>query len=257
MGAAIAPPGPRRWVADVRPDGVELRTIVRRWSSAPGPSARLARVACGTALRAARLAVAVQGRFPLVSHPEKPGVLAVVHAGGPVPARHRDLLLHAVLVSGRSPASAVRPPTRSAAVLQLCSAAESEKAWLRVLRTVPTAGAALGPCWHDLDADGPAAAGSGESFAAVVGSPGSGPLADLRLGQAVEAIRLTAAAMGLDMRVLAAPAAVTSPDLRPHLHGSADAVAVVEFGRNDRARSLVPVAGDERPGRMDGGAVHR
>src|SRR5215212_3765522 len=92
--AALQPPGPVRWTLDVRIDRVELRAVTRRWSTAAEPPARLARVACGTALRASRLAGAVQGRQPLVSHPDQPGVLAVLHAGEVVAARREELLLH-------------------------------------------------------------------------------------------------------------------------------------------------------------------
>jgi hypothetical protein len=113
--AALRPPGPVRWVLDPRPDRVELRAVIRRWSTAVEPAARLAQVAAGTALRAARLAVAVQGREPLVSHPDQPGVLAVLRAGGVVAPRREELALHAMLRHATDPAPVrVGKPDRTA-----------------------------------------------------------------------------------------------------------------------------------------------
>src|SRR4051812_33014460 len=180
--AALRPPGHVRWTLDVRTDRVELRPVIRRWSRAAEPPARLARVACGTALRAARLAVAVQGRQPLVSHPDQPGVLAVLHPGDVVPPRPEDLLLHATLL--QEPGPARNPVQDLTAVLRwLRRAAESEGAWLRLLPEPPAPFAALGPCWGAPDGPRPVRTAQ-EPVAAVIGAPGRLPAADLRAGQA-------------------------------------------------------------------------
>ena len=194
--AALRPPGPVRWVLDPRPDRVELRAVIRRWSTAVEPTARLARVAAGTALRAARLAVAVQGREPLVSHPEQPGVLAVLHAGGVVAPRPEELALHAMLRHATDSAPVqVGNLDRTAVLRLLRRAAETEGAWLRALPESPAPSATLGPCWYDPD-DVSWAEPASETFAAVIGAPGRPPAADLRAGQAVETVRLTSQGPG-------------------------------------------------------------
>ena len=201
--AALQPPGPMRWIIEARADGVELRAVVRRWSTALDPSAQLARIACGTALRGARLAVSVQGRQPLVAYPERPGLLAVVHPGIMVPPRRAELLLHGLLRQEIAPAwCRARLLDRPAALQRLRSAAEAEGTWLRVLPgPVP---AHLGRSWQDTDDQAPAV--GRRTIAALVGAPGRVPAADLRVGQAIETLRLTAMVLGLEMHVLAAPA---------------------------------------------------
>jgi hypothetical protein len=225
--AALQLPGPARWTLDVRTDRVELRPVVRRWSTAAEPPARLARVACGAALRAARLAVAVQGRQPLVSHPDQPGVLAVLHAGEVVPPRREELLLHATLLLEPGPAR--NPAQGLTAVLRwLRRAAESEGAWLRLLPEPPAPSTALGPCWDRPD--GPRRAPTAPApVTVVIGAPGRLPAADLRAGQAVETVRLTAAALGLDLHVLAAPAAATAA-IERCTGRTTDTLAVVQIG---------------------------
>jgi hypothetical protein len=233
--AALRPPGPVRWILDPRPDRVELRAVIRRWSTAVEPVARLARVAAGTALRAARLAVAVQGREPLVSHPDQPGVLAVLHAGGAVAPRREELALHAMLRHATDPAPVrVGNPDRTAVLRLLRRAAEAEGAWLRALPQSPAASATLGPCWYDPD-EVSWAEPVQETFAAVIGAPGRPPAADLRSGQAVETVRLTARALGLDLQVLAAPVATTTPAITRRLGPTTDTLAIVQIGRLDQA----------------------
>ena len=171
--AALQPPGPVRWTLDVRIDRVELRAVTRRWSTAAELPARLARVACGTALRAGRLAVAVQGRQPLVSHPDQPGVLAVLHAGDVVAPRREELLLHAMLL--QEPHLARHPAPDLTAVLRwLRRAAESEGAWLRLLPERPAPSAALGPCWDGPDDPCPGRTAA-HPVAVVIGAPGRLP----------------------------------------------------------------------------------
>jgi hypothetical protein len=232
--AALRPPGPVRWVLDSRPDRVELRAVIRRWSIAVEPAARLARVASGTALRAARLAVAVQGREPLVSHLDQPGVLAVVHVGGVVAPRGEDLLLHAMLRHATDPTPVrVGNPDRTAVLRRLRRAAETEGAWLRALPESLALSAMPGPCWYGVD-DVSWAEPTQETFTAVIGAPGRPPAADLRAGQAVETVRLTARALGLDLQVLAAPLATTTPPSTRRLGPTTDTLAIVQIGRLDQ-----------------------
>lgn len=242
--AALRPPGPVPWTLDVGTDRIELRAVIRRWSTAAEPPARLARVACGTALRAARLAVAVQGRQPLVSHPDQPGVLAVLHAGDMVPPRREDLLLHATLL--QEPGPARNPAQGLTAVLRwLRRAAESEGAWLRLLPEPPAPSAALGPCWDDPD--GPRRAPTAPApVTVVIGAPGRLPAADLRAGQAVETVRLTAMALGLDLHVLAAPA-TTTPAVERCIGRTTDTLAIVQIGRPVRREDGNSDLSDRRP----------
>jgi hypothetical protein len=232
--AALRPPGPARWIINARSDRVELRTVVRRWSTAVEPSARLTRIACGTVLQAIRLALAAQGRRPLVSHPDQPGLLAVVYPGAVVAPRREDLLLQAMLRCGtdrtRDPA---RPADRPSVVRRLRQAAESEGAWLRVLPEPPASAATLGPCWSDVD-DHPRGGPTREPVFAVIGAPGRSPAADLRAGQALETVRLTAMTLSLDVQVLAAPAAPTTPAVSRCVGRTSDTLAVVRIGRPDR-----------------------
>jgi hypothetical protein len=184
--AAVRPPGPLRWTADRHIDRVDLHLVIRRWSAGTDPSARLARLACGTALRAARLAVAVQGHRPVVSWPDHRGLLAVLHAGDVAAPRREDALLHAVLRGAYAP-QLFRRPSRTAALQQLRRAAETEGAWLRVPDDVPGRSPALGPCWDDPDdaawTGGGAGSGAG-TVAALIGAAGPVPAVDLRVGQA-------------------------------------------------------------------------
>jgi hypothetical protein len=202
--SALQPDGPLRWSIESRADCVELRAVVRRWcTAAADPTAQLARVAGGAALRAARLAVAVQGRHPLVSYPEQPGVLAVLYAGLPAAPRRSDMLLHRLLRHEVVPAwyraRLLDPPT---ALRRLRCAVEGEGAWMQVLDGSPPAD--LGPHWQDADGQAPDA--DRRTVVALVGAPGRLPVADLRVGQALETLRLTAMVLGLEMDVLAAPA---------------------------------------------------
>ena len=148
--AAVRPPGPLRWTADRHIDRVDLRLVIRRWSAGTDPSARLARLACGTALRAARLAVAVQGHRPVVSWPDHRGLLAVLHAGDVAAPRREDALLHAVLRGAYAP-QLFRRPSRTAALQQLRRAAGP----------VPAVDLRVGQAPRDgpVDRDGPRARG--------------------------------------------------------------------------------------------------
>jgi hypothetical protein len=68
----------------------------------------------------------------------------------------------------------------------------------------------------------------------VIGAPGRPPAADLRAGQAVETVRLTATALGLDLHVLATPATTTTA-IERRIGRTTDTLAIVQIGRPGRA----------------------
>jgi hypothetical protein len=224
--SAVQPPGHVRWTADRHVDHVDLRLVVRRRSTGVETAARLARLACGAALRAARLAVAVQGRQPVVSCPDQPGLMAVLQAGRAVAPRHEEEVLYSVLRDTFVP-PLLRCPSRTAVLQRLRRSAEVDGAWLRVLTAVPCPSPALGPSWHELD-EGAWTAPGPDTAAVLVGARGPVPAVDLRVGQAVEAVRLTATALGLAVRVLAAPATPAALGIRSLEDGGADVLAVVQ-----------------------------
>lgn len=65
---------------------------------------------------------------------------------------------------------------------------------------------------------------------ALVGAPGRLPATDLRVGQAIETLRLTAMVLGLEMDVLAAPAEPAAAGLPRCLGSDAETIAIVRFG---------------------------
>jgi hypothetical protein len=223
---AVQPPGPVRWTVQQHLDRVELRLVVRRWSIGVEPPARLARLAAGAALRAARLAVAVQGREPVVSRPDQPGLLAVLHAGRAAVVRREEELLHAVLCGTFVPPR-YRAPGRAAVLQRLRRVAEAEGAWLRLLPEAPVPSSALGPGWFG---PGALASTAGAVDAVLIGARGPVPAVDLRVGQAIEAVWLTGMALGLAVGVLAAPAAPAALGIGPSGGRGADVLAVVRVG---------------------------
>lgn len=225
--AALQPPGARRWIVEARADCVEVRTVVRRWFTARDPSTQLAHIACGTALRAARLAVAVQGRRPLVSYPARPGPLAVLHPGPAARPRRDEVLLHRLLRREIAPAWWRARLLDPAPVLQrLRYAAEREGTWMRTLAGPPPTD--LGSGWHDAHERD--ASGDRRTILAVIGAPGGLPAADLRVGQAIEALRLTAMVLGLEMHVLAAPAGPAAAGLPRGGGLGPQTLAILRFG---------------------------
>lgn len=215
---AAHPPGAPRWFARPTDEGLELRTVVRRWSEVAEQPARISRIAGGAALRAARLAIAVQGRSALVSRPDEPGLLAVLRAGMPVRPRPEDLVLNAVMHDLRSDPVPKRPAVDpEVARPRLRRAAEAEGAWLR---TVDSRDPVAPPSTRWSEPGGPV------TMRVLLGALGRNPAADLRLGQAIEAVRLTAAAFGLGVSVAGLPS-----------HGAVrESVAVLEVWRPARGR---------------------
>lgn len=193
--AAAAPGGPRRWFTTAVEDGVAFRTVARRWSSAAEPPARLARTACGAALYAARTALAVNGRRPVVTTPGAPGLIAVVRPGVAADPRPAERAAYAVLRHGPRSDVRLRP---GAALPHLRRAAEAEGAWTGVVELRP--GADLGPRWD------PVGDPAGDAVTLLLDVAGDSPWVEVQAGQAVEAVVLAARAAGLHAAVLAAPA---------------------------------------------------
>jgi hypothetical protein len=205
---AVAPAGPVPWFLEPvdgrsggAADGLALRMTVRRWARAVEPQARLARLACGTALHAVRLAVAAQGRRPVVSTPGgpsgRPGLVAVVRAGHVAAPRPAERAAYAALLDPTA-----RPPLETTAAMpHLRQAAEAEGAWLTAVRPGPCVrGEILGPRWPGGDSGGP------DTVTLVMGVPGTSPWVEVQAGQAVEAVVLAARTAGSTATVLAAPA---------------------------------------------------
>ncbi|GJF01089.1 hypothetical protein [Pseudonocardia sp. D17] len=206
--------GPTPWYIDAVPDGVAMRMIVRRWTEASSPDAVLARIAAGTALRAARLAVVGFGRRPVTAHGPEPGVVAVLRAGG----RREPCPEETAMLDGQRRSGVPRRPDPVVPEVGLLPwlrrAAEREGAWAR--STGPMPHVDVGPAWPDGRAVPEHPSGL------LLGTDGLALHADVRLGQAIEAVRLTAAALGWWTRIAAAPA--DRDRLREALRGSARAV---------------------------------
>lgn len=208
---AVQAAGPVPWCLDPVPDGVAIRLLVRRWTDSTSQDAVLARVACGTALQAASLAITGLGRRPVAAFSSEPGVLVVLRAGERREPRSEELAMLAGLRHCGVPRR-LDPVVPEAGLLPwLRRAAERQGGWARRSGTGLDAG--LGPAWPDsrLITD--------PSSTVVVGADGGPPYADVRLGRAIEAIRLTAAALGWWTRIAAAPA--DEQRLRAALRGSA------------------------------------
>ncbi|GAY07373.1 hypothetical protein [Pseudonocardia sp. N23] len=211
---AARPAGPTPWYVDPVSDGVAIRMTVRRWTEAPSAEAVLARVGCGTALRAASLAVVGLGRRPVTTVSSEPGVLAVLRAGEyREPCREEVAMLDGLQRFGVP--RRLDPAVREAGLLPwLRRAAEREGVWARNAGRIDATG--LGPAWSD----GRAVPEHPSTLA--MGADGPPPYADVRLGRAIEAVRLTAAALGWWTRIAAAP--VDRSCLHDALGGSAGAV---------------------------------
>jgi hypothetical protein len=167
----------------------------------------------------------------VVSWPDHRGLLAVLHAGDVAAPRREDALLHAVLRGAYAP-QLFRAPEPYRGTTAAAPRGQTEGAWLRVPDDVPGRSPAVGPCWDDPDdaawTGGGAGSGAG-TVAALIGAAGPVPAVDLRVGQALETVRLTATALGLAVRVLAAPAAPAALGIRSSERTGADVLAVVRL----------------------------
>ncbi|MBN9110778.1 MAG: hypothetical protein J0I34_18610 [Pseudonocardia sp.] len=190
--------GPIPWYLDPVPDGVAFRLLVRRWADSASKDAVLARIGCGTALQASSLAIAGLGRRPVTSFPTEPGVLAVLRVGERREPCSEELAMLAGLRHSGVPRR-LEPPVPEAGLMPwLRRAAERQGGWARRSDTVLDEG--VGPAWPD------GRTVTGRPATMIVGADGGPPLAEVRLGRVIEAVRLTAAALGWWTRIAAAPA---------------------------------------------------
>lgn len=196
--AAIAPPGEARWFARPVSDGLQFRSVVKDWVDGQVERAREMRVACGAAVCTARLALLVQGREPVVVHPPRVGLLAALSAGAVVEPRDRDRSLYQLVHHTGPPAGPAETVERFRAALR--RAADVRHVWFRTIAVpAPQRLLDLGRPWPGrLD---PTAA----DVVAVIGAPATDRIADLRVGETVQHLRLVSATLGWDLQVLAGP----------------------------------------------------
>lgn len=195
---AMAPPGDPRWFARPVSDGIQFRSVVKDWVDARAEQAREMRVACGAAVCTARLALLVHGREPSVVHPARPGLLAALNAGAAVEPRDRERQLYrAIHRSGPGGVEPAAPDRLRVALRRTC---DVRHAWFRTIAApAPAVLADLGHPWMDR----PDVAESG--LVAVVGAPATDRIADLRVGEAVQHLRLVSVTLGWDLTILAGP----------------------------------------------------
>jgi hypothetical protein len=196
--AAAPISGARRWWVTTKGDGIELHSV---WAPhIPAPVLRATRVATGTALLAARLAVAVSGSRPVTTllPGERPrGVLAIVRCGTVAGPTRAERVLFDALARARRPGR-VAPVALAMPLLR--SAAEAEGAWLRTVID-PADGDRL----RGLPPGDPAGIVPPGGLLAVLGSHGELPQGDIRAGQALQRVLCTARALGVAVSVLAGP----------------------------------------------------
>jgi hypothetical protein len=228
--------GPRPWRLEADGPGVALRTDLRRRLPATDPEARSLRLSCGVGLLTVRLAVAAQGLRPVVGllpDPTRPGLVGTVHPAGGAEPRPDEAALHAALPHRCAPdAPGAGRPVTAADRLLLRRAAEVEGAWLHAVdrpderhRVGELLRRAHRHQWVDpgvraeRDRTGPraraatraAALRAGSDPAAlllVLGTRHDGPVAQVRAGQALQRVLLTATVLGLTSTVLPAPTEV-------------------------------------------------
>lgn len=195
VAAAMAPAvhSVQAWRFRVVPGLIEIRADIARFRTMTDPRARRARsvhLSSGAALFNLRLAAAQLGREPVVrllpDH-SRPGLLGTLRLAGPhrtTPFERR--LYAATLKPAQVRQSATAPPPLTAAgtpgprTAELAEAARLEGA---TLRRVPQA--------ERVDEPGI------ESW--LLSTPGDGPMAWLRAGQALQRVLLTAAAQSISV----------------------------------------------------------
>ena len=196
--AATAPqfPDSTHWWAKVVRDGLELRATGGLLVTAP--AGRLTRVAVGAALLAARLAMAVAGARPhttLLPDPRRPALLAVLRPGGAAEPNRDERVLHRALVCPE-PLAPGRPVGPALPLLR--RAADAERAWLRTVTDRADRNRLLAVLGREEEDSDP------EAVLIVLGSH-SGPAGEIRAGQALRRVLLTAQALGLHGDIVAGP----------------------------------------------------
>lgn len=201
-------PGARPWWPALDDNAVTLRTTGLHGRAAGVVGVRETRICAGAGLLGMRLLVAAHGRRPfvrLLPDPARPEVLAVLRRSAREAARPPDWELSALLgpIPTGGPSGAALPAVRYA----LRRAAAAEAAWLRTATDrgeLPGLGVrARAGCTVTQAA-----------LYAVLGGDGDVPVAQLRVGQALHRVLLTAARLGLPGRVLAGPADLLPPEGR-------------------------------------------
>ena len=196
--AAMSPPGGARWFARPVSDGLQFRSVVKDWVDEQSEPAREMRVSCGAALCAARVALLVQGWEPVVVHPYRPGLLASLTAGATGVPRDQERSLYRAVHRGAPSGTVPVTPERLRAALRRTS--DIRHVWFRtVAAPIPRLRPELGRPWPtrlDATADG---------VVAVAGTPAADRIADLRVGEAVQHLRLVCLTLGWDLHVLAGP----------------------------------------------------
>jgi hypothetical protein len=206
---AAAPPvyGSHAARVQVAHDAFELYADVRQWHPASESARRSLRLACGAALFNLRLAVAALGRGPvtgLLPDLERTELLAVVRLATEAPRSSEWRRLYAVL-SGSAPRRCDVPASIPASIGHvLRRAAQLEGAWVTVL----DAGAWDTRLRELFDNPGTQPPGAVDGFA-VISSFHDLPVGQLRAGQAIQRVALTAAACGLSPTFLPTPLAAT------------------------------------------------
>lgn len=204
--AATAPQfqGVNHWWVKVVHGSLELRTI----SGLPvtAPAGRSTRVAAGTALLAARLAMAVAGARPfttLAPDPRRPAVLAMLRPGAAAAPTRVERVLYRALVRPEAPSLG---RTVGPALPLLRRAADVEGAWLRSVTDRVDR-------FRLMAAVGREHASDPESALLVLGSHVC-PAGEIRAGQALRRTLLTAQALGLRGEVLAGPVELSGVRVR-------------------------------------------
>lgn len=199
VGGSVLP-GAGRWWVTGGSGGIELRAAIG--AHLPLSVQRATRLAAGSALLAARLAVAVSGARPfttLVPDSAHPGLLAVLRSGNSAEPTQAERALFGALVCPRT----TRPdlPVRVTAALPLLRhAVNAEGAWVRSPQH-PTDRARMAALVQEEASRG----GSCGPLLVVVGSHHGLPAGDLQAGQAVQRLLLTARTLGLRGAVLLGP----------------------------------------------------
>jgi hypothetical protein len=206
--AATAPQFPEvdHWWVSAVGGCVKLRAATHI-ACLPAPAQRLTRIAAGTALLAARLAMAAAGvrsYTMLAPDAHRPALLALLQpaaAAEPTPAERA--LYHALAWPEPPwPGRRVGP-----ALPLLRRAADAEGAWLCTVCDPLDRSRILAAASHESEP-------VSDSVLLMLGSPGGGPVGEIRVGLALRRVLLTAQALGLGGMVLAGPVELSEERLR-------------------------------------------
>lgn len=241
--------GTRPWRLVADGSGVALRIDSRQRLWATDPDARDLRLSCGAGLLTLRLAVAAQGLRTVVGllpDPTRPGLVATLHPAGAVAPTPEEVALFAVVPERRSSRAPVAGrPVSTAHRRLLRRAAEVEGGWLhavddpderqRVGELLSQAHrhqwvdpgfraewrARIGPLAGVVDHSGPARTDHDPAaLLLVLGTAHDQPTAQVRAGQALQRVLLTATALGLASSVVSTATEVrTSREALGRMYG--------------------------------------